>query len=94
MKRPTEMSRSLSLLAIGGWLSIGIAALHIVVIFIGVPGYRYFGAGEDIVRLAEQGSALRVMITVLVATAFVVFSLYALSGAGRIRRLPLLRAGP
>ena len=29
---------------LGGLLSAGIALLHVVIIFVGAPAYRYFGA--------------------------------------------------
>lgn len=80
-------------LKLAGWLSAAIAALHVVIIFFGPPAYRYFGAGEAMARQAEAGSLFPAAFTLLVATVFVLFALYAFAGAGTIRRLPLLRTG-
>ena len=42
-------------------------------------------------RLAESGSLYPPLLTAGIATVLLVWALYALSAAGRIRRLPLLR---
>ncbi len=80
-------------LLLGGLLSAAIAALHVVIIFFGAPAYRYFGAGEDMARQAETGSFVPAAMTLVIAVVFAIFALYAFSGAGRFRRLPLLRTG-
>lgn len=80
-------------LLVAGWLSAAIAMLHLVIIFVGPPAYRYFGAGEEMAAQAEAGSILPAAMTLLIAGVFAVFSIYAFSGAGRLRRLPLLRTG-
>ena len=80
-------------LTLAGCLSAAVAALHVVIIFFGAPAYRYFGAGEDMARQAEAGSAVPAVLTLVIAAVFAVFALYAFSGAGRLRRLPLLRTG-
>jgi len=80
-------------LTLAGWLSAAVAALHVVIIFFGAPAYRYFGAGEEMARQAEAGSAVPAALTLAIAAVFAVFALYAFSGAGRVRRLPLLRTG-
>jgi hypothetical protein len=83
----TSLSR---LFLAGAAASFAIAALHLVIIVVGAPGYRYFGAPQ-LATLAEQGSARPALLTLLLAAVFAVWGLYGLSGAGRIRRLPLLR---
>jgi len=75
----------------GGILSFAVALLHLVIIFAGAPAYRYFGAGEEMAAAAESGSAFPAVLTLVLAVVFAVWGLYALSGAGVIRRLPLLR---
>jgi hypothetical protein len=82
-----------TLLLIGGVLSSAIAMLHVVIVFVGAPGYRYFGAGEGMARSAEAGSWVPPLLTLAIALIFAVWALYAFSGAGLIRRLPLLRGG-
>jgi len=80
-------------LILGGSISIALSLLHIVVIFGGTPAYRYFGAGEEIAELAISGSILPALLTLFIATILALWGLYAFSGAGLIRRLPLLRLG-
>ena len=58
----------------------------------GPSAYRYFGAG-DLAPLAESGSPLPALITGFLVALFVIWALYAFSGAGLIRKLPLLRTG-
>jgi len=77
----------------GGWLSIAAALLHIACIFGGPDWYRFFGAGEGIARAAERGMWTPHLMTLGIATVLMIWAAYALSGAGLIRRLPLLRTG-
>jgi len=50
---------------------------------------QYFGAPEKLVA----NPPLLILAGLIMAAVFGVFGLYALSGAGTIRRLPLLRVG-
>ena len=72
-------------------LSALAALLHIGVILGGPSWYRFFGAGEEMAQAAERGSAMPALVTAGIATMLLVWALYGLSGAGAIRRLPLLR---
>ena len=87
------MSLADSLLTFGGLLSIAVAVSHIAMIPIGAPAYRYFGAGDWMIRKAESGSALPALVTLLAAIVFAAFGMYALSGAGWTPRLPALGTG-
>jgi len=78
-------------LKLGGILSFAIALLHLIIIFVGAPAYRYFGAGEDMAMAAESGSAFPAVLTLVLVIIFAIWGLYALSGTGVIRRLPLIR---
>ncbi len=81
------------LLLLGGVLS-GIASLlHVAMIFGGPDWYRFFGAGERMAQQAARGSAIPAVITACIAVILGIWMLYAFSGAGLIRRLPLLRLG-
>lgn len=83
-------TRSRFLIA-GAALNAVAAALHVGCIVFGAPWYRFFGAGERMARLAAAGSWRPTLITSGIALVLVVWSLYALSGAGAIRKLPLAR---
>ena len=67
-----------------------VALLHLCIVLVGTRGYRYFGA-PGLAEAVEQGSPWPAIITLLLAILFAVGATYALSGAGRVRRLPCLR---
>ncbi len=70
----------------------GLAALmHLGCIYFGATWYRFFGAGEYMASLAEQGRSEPAMITSLIVLVLVIWSLYAFSAAGIMIKLPLLR---
>jgi len=76
-------------LFLGACASLAIALLHVVVVLIGPDAYSFFG-GPGLARQAESGSWQPALMTLVLAWLFVVFAAYGLSGAGVIRRLPLL----
>jgi len=76
----------------GGILSAGASLLHLGIITGGPDWYRFFGAGESMARMAEQGSWTPTVITLGIASVLAVWSAYAFSGAGLIPRLPLIPA--
>ena len=75
----------------GAALSAIAALLHLCCIFFGPSWYRFFGAGERMTQLSAAGSIVPTLITAGIAAVLVLWSLYALSGAGFILRLPLIR---
>jgi len=80
-----------------GWLRRGAlltgaaSLLHVGIILGGPEWYRFFGAGERMARLSARGSFYPTVITACIAFVLGLWALYGLSGAGVIRRLPLLR---
>ena len=72
-------------------LSALAAVLHVAVIVGGPSWYRFFGAGEAMARAAERGSFTPALVTLAIAVVLMVWAFYAFSGAGVIRRLPLVR---
>jgi hypothetical protein len=75
----------------GALLTGAAALLHLAIIFGGPDWYRFFGAGERMARLSARGSAYPTVVTAGIAFVLGLWALYGLSGAGVIRRLPLLR---
>lgn len=70
----------------------GLAALaHAGCILFGADWYRFFGAGEQMAQLAEQGHWYPAVVTTVITLILLVWVCYALSAAGVIRRLPLTR---
>ena len=79
------------LLLAAGFCSLLAASLHIAVIIGGPDWYRFFGAGEAMARMAEQGLLRPLLITLGIAAMLALWAAYAFSGAGVIPRLPLLK---
>lgn len=75
----------------GALLTGAASLLHLGIIFGGPDWYRFFGAGERMARLSARGSAYPTAVTAGIAWVLGLWALYGLSGAGVIRRLPLLR---
>jgi hypothetical protein len=79
---------------IAGAICSGVAALlHLGCIIFGGDWYRFFGAGEQMAQMAGAGQIYPTIVTSVIVIVLSVWSLYALSGAGIIFRLPLLRTG-
>jgi hypothetical protein len=76
-------------LKLGAALNFAIAAIHVGIIFAGPPAYLYFGSA-GLAAQAQSGSPAPALLTAGLVVVFVAFGLYALSGAGVIRPLPLL----
>ncbi|MEO6076965.1 MAG: hypothetical protein ABIP56_09185 [Dokdonella sp.] len=79
-------------------LLVGIAAsagavLHIAIPFGGPDWYAYFGAPRGMVEMAYSGNLRAPMSCLVIASFLALLAAYAFSGAGIIRRLPLLRSG-
>lgn len=76
---------------LAGGVGTGLASLlHLAIIVGGPEWYRFFGAGERMARQAAMGSPTPAILTAGIALVLAVWTFYALSGAGVIRRLPLL----
>src|SRR5918997_3450952 len=78
-------------LIIGAALSALAALVHVGCILFGASWYRFFGAGEKVARMAAAGHWYPTVLTSIIVAILSGWSLYALSGAGVIRRLPLVR---
>jgi hypothetical protein len=86
------MNLSSYCLILGGAASFFNALLH-VALAIRPQLYRYCGA-DELAQMHEQGSPFTLLVTLSLAVMFAAWGTYALSGAGVIGRLPLLRAVP
>ena len=82
------MKKHNTFLLIAGLLSLGVAVFQAAISF--VPEWSaYFGAGNALV----SNPTLLLVAGLVVTVLFAIAGLYGLSGAGVIRRLPLLRTG-
>jgi hypothetical protein len=81
------------LLFLAGLGSAAVSLLHVAIVAIGAPAYRFFGAGERMARMAERGIPEPTLITIALAALFAVWSAYGFSGAGLVRPLPFLAKG-
>jgi hypothetical protein len=75
----------------GAALNALAALLHLACIFFGPSWYRFFGAGERMAQLSAAGRIGPAVITAGIAGVLIIWTLYALSGASIIPRLPLVR---
>ena len=87
----TGASRGNPWLLAGAAASALAAAAHLACIAIGPKAYLVMGAGPRMAELADAGHWYPPSITVAIAGMLLVWSAYALSGAGVIRPLPLRR---
>ena len=78
-------------LLVAAALSIAASLLHLACIIGGPDWYRALGAGERMAQLAARGRPGPAIVTVAIAGVLAVWALYALSAAGVIVRLPLMR---
>ncbi len=74
----------------GGWANLAIAAGHVVALGWAWTVFRWVDVEEPMRDLADQNAALPYLLTLLAAAFFLAFGLYALSGVGDLRPLPLL----
>ena len=84
-------NRGTSWLLAGAMLSLAAAILHLGVIAGGPDWYRFFGAPESYALAAAQGSIVPALVAAAIAAILAIWAAFALSGAGRLIRLPLLR---
>jgi len=76
----------------GGVLSAFISIFHVVLVF-NPTLFSYVTPGQSaLTEMALQGSSITTVASIALALLFAIWALYAFSGAGMIRRLPLLRA--
>lgn len=80
------------MLVIAGGFSALAALIHIGCIYFGAPWYRFFGAGESMASMSEQGRLQPTLITLAIIAVLTLWSLYALSAAGVLRQLPYARS--
>lgn len=78
-------------LFIGALLSAAASLAHIGCIIFGAKWYLFFGAGKKMAQWADDGNAKHVFITLPIVVVLAVWSVYALSAAGLISRLPLTK---
>ena len=81
----------LDFLIVGALLSFIAAALHLAIIVGGPNWYRSFGAGQAMANMAEAGMLKPALITGCIAAILSIWACYALSGAGVLAKLPLLK---
>jgi hypothetical protein len=79
-------------LVFGAMLSALAAAAHLACVVIGAPAYRFLGAGERMARAAEARKLRPAIATFAITLVLMIWSAYALSGAGLLGPLPFTRA--
>ncbi len=77
-----------TLLVIGGWFSIAFAVFQISGIWWPASAIRWFGGPAE---MSVTRPVIYALLCLVVGLGVAVFGFYALSGAGKVARLPLLR---
>ncbi len=87
------MIKSKLYLVAGGVISALLSLLHLV-LAVKPDYYRYITPGQEsaLSQMAEQGSSITTIASMVLALIFAIWAIFAFSGAGLIGRLPLLRA--
>jgi len=88
---PFDMGQKL--LITGGLLSLLASLLHVAVIIGGPDWYRFFGAGEEMAKMAEKGLLYPTLVTIGIALVLAAWAYFAFAGAGLVWKPPLLRTG-
>lgn len=78
-------------LVMAGILSFVASIAHIAIVIGGPAWYRFFGAGEGMALMAEQGMIKPIVITLLISIVLAVWGAYAWSAAGLLPTLPMLK---
>ncbi|MGE6461570.1 hypothetical protein ACQKC7_07305 [Pseudoalteromonas tetraodonis] len=78
-------------LILGALFSAVAALAHLGCIIFGGDWYRFFGAGEQMAKMAEAGDSHPTIVTSVLVLILSIWSVYGLSGARLITKLPLLR---
>lgn len=87
-----RLSNKEILLLIGGGISAVAATWHLLMIFGGPSWYAFARAPEYIVESAKEGTLVAPIGAIAIATLMFVCTLYSFSGAGLIRKVPLLKS--
>ncbi len=78
-------------LILAAMLSATAAMLHLACIYFGAPLFRFLGT-EEMAKMVEAGNDRQpILVCIVLGLIFFIWAAYALSGAGVIRKLPLLR---
>lgn len=81
------------LLIAGSICSAAAALAHLGCIVFGGDWYRFLGAGEQMASMAEAGHWYPTIVTSIIVLVLTLWSLYGLSGAKVLFRLPFLKLG-
>ncbi|WP_206052594.1 hypothetical protein [Neptunomonas marina] len=77
-------------LSIGALIAIATAVAHLSCIFLGPSCYQAQMAPPEIVQSATEGTLLAPMATLIISFLFLVCAVFAMSGAGFIKKLPFI----
>ena len=80
-------------LVLAALISVGTAVAHLSCIFLGSECFSAQMAPQQVIESAKNGTWLAPVGTIFVSSIFLIVGLYAISAAGIIRKLPLLKLG-
>ncbi len=82
---------SIDYLKLAGFLSFVAAGFHVAITIGGPDWYRFFGAGEGMALMAEEGRLQPIVITLSIAAVLATWGAFAWSGAGILPKMPCLK---
>jgi len=80
-------------LVLAAFIAVGNAIAHLSCLYFGPECYSAQMAPVQLVESARNGTFLAPIANMMVSIIFIIWGLYALSAAGLIRKLPLLKIG-
>ncbi len=78
-------------LKLAGALTALASLAHFGIIIGGADWYRFFGAGEQMAIMSEQGSIYPAVVTAFIANMLALWAAYAFSAANVIGKLPFTK---
>ena len=78
------------LLLVSAILTLTIGLLHLIIPIIGYQGFIWIDA-EELAKLYKNSKLIPSLITTMIGSTLIIFSLYGFSGAKIIKKLPYLK---
>jgi putative oxidoreductase len=91
MTRDSSTERWKTALNCAGLAALAGAVMHVAIAIGGPDWYAFFRAPAGLVAMAQAGHPRAMVSALVIAGILLVWALYAFSGSGHLRRLPLLR---
>ena len=92
MERALKLSICSKFLIVGGIIAAATACWHLLCILGGPSWYAFARAPHIVVKSAREGTILAPVGAIAIASLMLVCTIYSFSGAGLIKKIPLLKS--